>query len=201
LWHDQDVEPDAPTDPVSEHDVTSLLRQAADGADEAAQGLIERVYSQLRKIAQKRLAAERKDHTLNATELVHEAYLKMAGQIEERDWKHRGQFYAAAAEAMRRILLDYARSKGRKKRGGDYERVLVNVVDLAEAADPDVIIALDEALQQLEREDPQLGRLVRLRFYTGLSIAETAEVLEISERSVKRHWAFARAYLLEFIKH
>ena len=147
------------------------------------------------ELAQNRMSRERSDHTLQATALVHEAYMKMSGQLSSKDWENRAHFFAVAAQAMRRILVNHARDKKRLKRGGDQQRVAINVLDLAEDSDPDTILALDAAVERLKEKDPHYAELVHLRFYAGLSVEETAEVMEISKRSVIRHWNFARAWL------
>lgn len=167
------------------------------GAQRAASPLVEQVYSQLRVIAQRQLQQERAGHTLQATALVHEAYLRLAGANVE--WSGAGAFYTAAAEAMRRILIEHARKRGRIKRGGEARRLdldLSHVADLGEA-DPERIVALDDAFRRLEGADPRAASVVALRFYAGLSIEEAALALGLSERTVKREWEFARAWLFE----
>lgn len=159
--------------------------------------LLAQVYDQLRAIARARLAKESPNHSLQATELVHEAFLKLQHHpsIMQAD---RGRFFGAAAEAMRRILIDHARTKGRAKRGGGIKRSASDIADVAQLAaetDPDQILALDEAICRLETEEPQAAQVVKLRFFTGLSVAETAEVTGLSERTVKREWQFARAWM------
>ncbi len=152
------------------------------------------VYDQLRSLARRRMAEERIDHTLQTTGLVHEAYLRLeaGGQVK---WSSRGQFFLAAAEAMRRILIEHARARGKKKRGGGRQRVLLNVLDLASEEQIPEILALDEALERLEQTAPDVSAVVRLRFYAGLSVEETAQALGISARTVKREWTYARAVL------
>lgn len=156
--------------------------------------LVGEVYDQLRAIARQRMAGERADHTLQATALVHEAFCRLS-QNRQIPFQNPGHFYVAAAEAMRRVLLDHAKSKGRKKRGGDHKRAPINVVDLADCGESEDILALDEALCRLEQSDPQAAAVVRLRFFAGLSIDETAETLGVSARTVDRRWKFARAWL------
>jgi len=165
---------------------------AARGDKDAADRLLPLVYEQLRKAAQRDLASERPGHTLSATSLVHEAYLKLVGPREVA-WASRGHFYAAAAEAMRRILLDHARA--RERRGGQLR--LSEVADVAglAAAGSDEILAVDEAIGRLESEDPQAAALVRLRFYAGLDVEEAARALGISPRTAARLWTYARAVL------
>lgn len=159
--------------------------------------LLAQVYDQLRAIARARLAREAPGHSLQATELVHEAFLKLQRHpsILESD---RGKFFGAAAEAMRRILIDHARTKGRIKRGRGIKRSVSDIADVAQLAaetDPDQILALDEAVHRLEGEEPQAAAVVKLRFFAGLSVAEVAEITGLSERTVKREWQFARAWL------
>jgi RNA polymerase sigma factor (TIGR02999 family) len=155
--------------------------------------LVELVYAQLRAVAQCEMNQERAGHTLQATALVHEAFIRLSEAGVH--WSGPGSFYRAAAEAMRRILVEHARSRGRVKRGGERRRVPINVVDLAADADPDQILALDEYLCDLEREYPQAAEVVWLRFYVGLTIDRTAEILGQSPRQVDRLWAFGRAWL------
>ena len=170
--------------------------------------LLQAVYTELRSLARARMRHERSDHSLQATDLVHEAYLRLqhGGQTA---WAGRGHFFAAAAEAMRRILIEHARARGRVKRGGDAsgrpaEKLswsISGVADLAAAdADPDTALALEDAIVDLEKQDARLAQVVRLRFYAGLSVEETAEVMETSARTVKRDWGFARAWLFSRLK-
>lgn len=189
-----------PTSPQPE-DATRLLVAAVGGDKEAADRLLPLVYDQLRKAAQLGLAGERPGHTLSATALVHEAYLRLVGPREVA-WAGRGHFYAAAAEAMRRILLDHAKARGRVKRRGGLGRI--NLDDTATlggaiAEDPGRdqadFIALDEAIGRLASRDPRMAEVVRLRFYAGLEISQVALVLGVSERTVKNDWAFAKAWL------
>jgi RNA polymerase sigma factor (TIGR02999 family) len=183
---------------MTDDEISRLLRDSDDAGGDPAR-LLELVYHQLRAIAQHRMAGERRDHTLQATALVHEAYLRLVGD-KDLQWAGRAHFFAAAAEAMRRILVEHARARGRVKRGGDgaarpAQRVLLNVLDLAEDADPDEFLALEEQIRRLETEDPIVGRVVRLRFFAALSGDETAAALEISPRQVDRLWSYARAWL------
>ena len=152
------------------------------------------VYEQLRGLARRRMAAERQDHTLQATGLVNEVFLRLQGGGQVA-FSHRGQFFLAAAEAMRRILIEHARARGKLKRGGGRRRVLLNVMDLAAEEQIPEILALDEALQRLEETSPDVAVVVRLRFFAGLSVEETAEALGVSPRTVKRDWTYARAVL------
>lgn len=168
----------------------------ASGASTPAPPLQEAVYAQMRAIARQRLAGESPAHTLQATALVHEAYLRLQ-RHEAIMALDRSAFLAAAAEAMRRILVDHARTKKRIKRGAGVKPKLLDVAQLAEQNDPDLILSLDEAICRLEGVDPGAAQVVRLRFFAGLSVEETAEVLKVSDRTVKRDWAFARAWLYE----
>lgn len=180
------------------HQITALLSQAAAGDDRAREELIAIVYQQLRKIAQVRMAGERSGHMLQATELVHEAYLKLIPGLADRGFRNRFEFYGAAGEAMRRILVDHARRRRTAKRGsGESPLPLSNVAQLAENSDPSAVLALDEAFERLETENPDVAKLVRLRFFAGLDVRETASALSISEATVKRRWHFARAVLFE----
>ncbi|HMN42338.1 MAG TPA: ECF-type sigma factor [Phycisphaerales bacterium] len=182
--------------PSQPQDATVLMNAAAGGDKVAADRLLPLVYAQLRKAAQLDLAGERgrgAGHSLSATALVHEAYLKLVGP-REVPWAGRGHFYAAAAEAMRRILLDHARN--RVRHGGEPRRLteLGDVAALA-GADSGQILAVDAALARLEVEDPEAAAVVRLRFYAGLSVGQAAEALGLSPRTVARLWAYARAVL------
>lgn len=178
--------------------LTQLLRRAADGEAEAGDAALPLVYRELRRIAKARMAGERKDHTLQATALVHETWLRLVG-VGGADWQDRAAFYRSAAVAMRRILVEHARRRQRQKRGGDAQREPVSVARLL-APRPDLgcaatFLQLDEEIERLEREDPRAGEIVRLRFFAGLSVDETAAALDLSRRTVLREWAFARARL------
>jgi RNA polymerase sigma factor (TIGR02999 family) len=185
--------------PTEHPDATVLMQAAADGDHSAAARLLPLVYQQLRGAAQLRMAGERADHTLQATALVHEAFVKLVG---ERDipWQNRRHFYVAAADAMRQILLDHARGRGRQKRGGGGRRVPLSVADVAESWSIDEALSLDQALQKLEQAEEGIADVVRLRFYAGLSIDQTASVLCVSPATVKRRWAFGRTWLYREIQ-
>jgi RNA polymerase sigma factor (TIGR02999 family) len=175
-------------------DVTVLLDRVAAGDRQSTDRLLEAVYGQLRRIAQQRMKAEKPGHTLQATALVHEAYLRLV-RNKKLKWSSRAQFYVAAAQAMQRILVEHARKKKRLKRGGDRRPVASNVVDLAGDENLEDVVALHEAIDRLEVEDPRAALVTRLRFYAGLTVEETAKAMEIWERTVMRDWVYARAWL------
>ena len=179
--------------PDGQPDVTLLMNAAADGDTAAAAQLLPLAYDQLRRAAQQRMDAERGDHTLSATALVHEAYLKLVGP-RQVPWAGRGHFYAAAAQAMRRILIDHARSRAARGGGGLRLEDIGDINALA-AADSEQILAVDAALVRLETDDPEAAAVVRLRFFAGLSVDQAAEALGISPRTVARLWGYARAVL------
>ena len=177
--------------------ILASLRGA--GREEALNRLFPSVYAELRAAARAQLRYERSDHTLQATALVHEAYLRLLGGAYP-NWNDRQHFFRAAAEAMRRILVEHARRRARVKRGANPIRVSLPDVDSATNHDPVEILALDEAIRRLEEQDPSAADIVRLRFFTGLSVEETAQILDLSERTVKREWAFARAWLYDTLR-
>jgi RNA polymerase sigma factor (TIGR02999 family) len=176
-------------------DVTHILREIEWGDPSAAEQLIPLVYDELRKLAAARLAQEQPGQTLQATALVHDAYLRLVDVEKSQHWNSRGHFFAAAAEAMRRILIERARGKGREKRGGDWQRVDFEELDVATSLTPDQLVALDDALQRLAKLDQHAGDLVKLRYFAGLALDQAAEALEISTSTAYRHWAYARAWL------
>ena len=176
-------------------DVTRILSNIEQGDPKAAEQLLPLVYDELRKLAKRRLAQEKPGQTLQATALVHEAYLRLVGSRPEQGWDSRGHFFAAAAEAMRRILVENARRKGRQKRGGDLARVELDEAGLACRMPPDDLLALDEAMTRLATEDPVKARLVQLRFFAGLSLEESARALGVSAVTAKRYWRYAKAWL------
>jgi RNA polymerase sigma factor (TIGR02999 family) len=183
-----------------EGDITRILADLrGPNRQEALDRLVSLVYSQLRAIAQSRLRYERPDHSLEATALVHEAYLRLLSG-DYPTWNDRQHFYRAAAEAMRRILIEHARSRVRAKRGGKQARVPLSGLSLATDQDPAEILALDDAIRRLGEQDPMAAEVVRLRFFAGLSVQETAQTLEVSERTVKREWAVARAWLYDALR-
>ena len=181
-------------------DVTRLLLAWSNGDRDALEGLIPVVYGELRRIADRYFCHERPGHTLQATGLVHEAYLKLVDQQRVR-WQNRAQFFGVAAQLMRRILVDHARTRGAVKRGGGVSPV--TLVDAAGASPPRGVdvIALDDALTRLTRLYPEQGRLVELRYFGGLTIEETGEAMGISPATVKRQWMVARAWLLANLNH
>jgi RNA polymerase sigma factor (TIGR02999 family) len=176
-------------------DVTRILSQIESGDPSAAEQLLPLVYDELRKLAAAKLAHEKPGQTLQATALVHEAYLRLVDVEKARHWDSRGHFFAAAAEAMRRILVERARSKGRQKRSGDRLRFDIDAIDVAVNATPDHLIAIDEALDKLQREDAAVFELVRLRYFAGLNIEQAAAALGISPATAYRHWNYARSWL------
>jgi RNA polymerase sigma factor (TIGR02999 family) len=180
------------------NEFTRTLSAIQQGDPHAAEQLLPMVYDELRQLAAQRLAQETPGQTLQATALVHEVYLRLAGNEEASNWDNRGHFFAAAAEAMRRILIERARRKQSQKRGGDRQRVELDAgAQLAAPEDTaaEDLLALDEALQHLEGVDPLKARLVKLRYFTGLSLQKAAEALGISVATAKRHWVYARAWL------
>jgi RNA polymerase sigma factor (TIGR02999 family) len=181
-------------------EVTQLLGAIDTGDPEAADQLLPLVYNQLRRLAAVRLAREKPGQTLQATALVHEAWIRLAGKEEPRAWKSHGHFFAAAAEAMRRILVERARRKKRVRHGGSLQRVDLASVTLATADPDDTVLAINEALDKLAATSPQKAEIVKLRYFTGLEHAEIAEVLGVSEPTVRRHWAYARSWLYAELK-
>ena len=176
-------------------DVTRILRSIEAGDPQAAEELLPLVYNELRKLAAAKMAGENPGHTLQATALVHEAYIRLVGEVQEPIWDSRGHFFAAAAEAMRRILIDVARRKQSQRRGGAHQRRELRDEDLAAIPLDDRLLDLDSALTRLANVEAQLAELVKLRFFAGLTIEESAASLGISPRTAKRNWAYARAWL------
>jgi RNA polymerase sigma factor (TIGR02999 family) len=176
-------------------DVTRILSQIESGDPSSAEQLLPLVYDELRKLAAAKLSHEKPGQTLQATALVHDAYLRLVDQSEGHRWQSRGHFFAAAAEAMRRILVENARRKSRLKHGGDSNRVEVELADLRTRMEPEELIALDEALAKLRDEEPVKAQLITLRYFGGLTIEQAAEVLNISRVTAFRYWAYARAWL------
>jgi RNA polymerase sigma factor (TIGR02999 family) len=176
-------------------EVTRILYAVEQGDPHAADQLLPLVYDELRKLAAQRLSHESPGLTLQATSLVHEAYIRMVGGDKELHWDSRGHFFAAAAEAMRRILIDLARRKGSKRRGAARRRQQLCDEDLLEAPISDELLDLDQALTKLAQVDVQAAQLVKLRVFGGMTVEEIAQVQGVSARTVKRHWSYARAWL------
>jgi RNA polymerase sigma factor (TIGR02999 family) len=174
--------------------LTQILDRAEAGDPNAAQELLPHVYEELRHLAAAKMAHEAPGQTLQATALVHEAWLRLTGSDHAR-WRDRRHFFGAAAEAMRRILIDKARRKGRVRHGAHFERVDLEEVDVASETDAEILLHLDEALSQLAAEDPVKAELIKLRFYVGLSIADAGAMLGLSESTAKRYWNYSRAWL------
>ena len=186
-----------PADSASE--VTQILAAAKDGDAKAAEALLPLLYDELRALARRKMAQEPAGHTLQATALVHEAYLRLLGQ--NTGWDGRGHFFAAAAEAMRRILVERARRVTGPQRGGGRERVGFEGVELSFETGPTEMVALDEALTELEQVDPQVSQVVQLRYFAGLSVEETVAALGRSKRTIMREWSYARAWLRHRLAH
>jgi RNA polymerase sigma factor (TIGR02999 family) len=181
-------------------DMTSILSAIEQGDPKAAEQLLPLVYGELRKLAAQKLAQEKPGQTLQATALVHEAYIRLVDTAKIQHWNSRGHFYCAAAEAMRRIVLDRARDKRRLKRGGGGQRVEIDLGEVpGQAADID-LLALNEALVLLERDEPTCASLVKLRYFAGLGQGEAALALGLPRRTADRHWAFARAWLFDRLR-
>jgi RNA polymerase sigma factor (TIGR02999 family) len=181
-------------------DVTRILLQIESGDPSAAEQLLPLVYDELRKLAAAKLAQEKPGQTLQATALVHEAYIKLVGVDPAQHWNSRGHFFGAAAEAMRRILVNQARDKGRIKRGGEFQRVDLEKIEFALDAPNGDLLAIDEAIESFAAENPECAKVVMMRFFAGLSIDESAAALGISARTAKRHWAYARAWLFDALQ-
>lgn len=180
--------------PKNIKDVTRIIDALGRGDVRAADELLVAVYQELRKLAAARLSQEPPGRTLQATALVHEAYIRLIGAADQ-DWQSRGHFFAAAAEAMRRILIERARLKNRSKHGGDLQKIDLDDATLAIEGPSDDIIAVDEALAKLERAEPAVAKLVKMRYFAGLRLEEIAKILGISGRTADRYWAYARAWL------
>ena len=176
------------------NEATRILSAIEQGDASAAEQLLPIVYEELRKLAAQRLAHESPGQTLQATALVHEAYLRLGGG-ESLSWANRRHFFRAAAEAMRRILIEHARKRGRAKRGGHLTRVSLDALELAVGENSGSFLVLDEAIRRLSEHDDRAAEVVRLRFFAGLNIEQTAKVLDVSPMTVKREWKFARVWL------
>jgi len=175
-------------------DATRLMMAAREGDRQAAADLLPLVYDELRKLAAARMAREAPGHTLGATALVHEAYLRLVG---DQQFEGRAHFFAAAGEAMRRILVDHARGRNREKRGGGRRRADLDLVSDYATASAENVLALDDALERLAREYPRAAELVKLRFFVGMTLGEAAEAIALPRRTADRYWSFARAWLAE----
>jgi RNA polymerase sigma factor (TIGR02999 family) len=180
-------------------DITLMLQAVARGERQASSDLLPLVYEELRRLATARMAREASGHTLQPTALVHEAWLRLVGD-GDRNWENRAHFFGAAAEAMRRILIENARRKSRLKRGGDQARVDIADVELATTTPDDKVLLIDEALEKLQSEDPDKAKIVVLKFFGGLTNQEVAQTLNVTERTVERQWAFAKAWLFRCIE-
>ncbi len=179
---------------VSVSELTVILQRVDRGDPKAADSLLSLVYEELRKLAAAKMARENPGQTLQATALVHEAWLRLGGD-DQPEWKNRAHFFSAAAEAMRRILIDNARRKQYVRHGGEAQRVTFDGLELAAGMQDEQLLALNEALDRLATHDAGKAQLVKLRFFAGLTTEQTAKTLGISEPTVKRHWAYARAWL------
>jgi RNA polymerase sigma factor (TIGR02999 family) len=179
-------------------EVSRILNQIQQGESAAAEKLLPLVYDELRKLAAANLAHEKPGQTLDATALVHEAYVRLVGQAKDQDWDHRGHFFAAAAEAMRRILVENARRKQSHKHGGDVARQNANLDALAasETMDPLEILAVHDALDRLAEKSPRKAELVKLRYFLGCTMAETAQILGVAQATAEEDWTYAKAWLL-----
>jgi len=178
-------------------DVTRILNAIADGDPHAAHDLLPLIYEELRKLAAAKMANESAGHTLQPTALVHEAWLRLAGNDAQAQFANRAHFFAAAAEAMRRILIERARRKSAEKRGGGWQRIDLDKVDIAADADDDTLLLVNDALEKLSQEDASAAEIAKLRFFGGLTLEEAGQVLGVTDRTAKRYWAYARAWLFD----
>jgi RNA polymerase sigma factor (TIGR02999 family) len=182
-------------------DVTHILSAIEQGDPHAAEQLLPLVYEELHKLAAQKMAQEKPGQTLQTTALVHEAYLRLVGSdAEQAGWDNRRHFFAAAAEAMRRILVNRARDKGRQKRGGGWQRLELDRLAVADSASDEELLALDDALQQLALKNQPCAKLVKLRFFAGLTMEEAAAALGVAPRTAHRYWDFARAWLFDALR-
>jgi RNA polymerase sigma factor (TIGR02999 family) len=180
-------------------DVTRILEQVHQGDPQAAEALLPLVYDELRRLAAHKMAQERAGHTLQPTALVHEAWLRLVGE-EGQSWQHRAHFFGAAAEAMRRILIESARRRARLKRGGNRERVELEELPIAAPDRDETLLAVDEALTKLEAEDPEKARIVKLKFFAGLTNEQVAQSLGVTERTIERTWSYTKAWLFRAMR-
>lgn len=181
-------------------DATVLLAAAEQGDPKAAEQLLDLVYEELRRLANYKLSREAPGHTLQPTALVHEAWLKLVGTGEQK-FRNHGHFFAVASEAMRRILIDRARRRHTQRHGGQYERVVMEEAGLVAPAEDDQLLAVNEALEKLERQHPVQAQVVKLRYFGGMTNEEVAQALDLSLSTVKTYWAFARAWLFDAIRN
>jgi RNA polymerase sigma factor (TIGR02999 family) len=180
-------------------DITLMLEAISAGDSHASEQLLPVVYDELRRLAGARMAQEAAGHTLQPTALVHEAWLRLAGG-QKQSWENRAHFFGAAAEAMRRILIERARRKSRLKRGSGQALLDIADLDVSAAMPDEKILLVDEALEQLKQEDPEIAKIVMLKFFAGLTNEQTAEILNVNERTVRRQWEFAKAWLFDRIR-
>ncbi len=183
------------------NDVTEILSQIQSGDPRVAEQLLPLVYDELRKLAAQRMVQEKAGQTLQPTALVHEAYLRLVGAAPTQQWDGRGHFFAAAAEAMRRILIESARRKGRMKHGGNGVRMDLDEVKVPSPERPEFLLALDSALDSLAKANPQAAELIKFRYFAGFTNVEAASFLGVSPRKANQIWAYARAWLLEELGH
>jgi RNA polymerase sigma factor (TIGR02999 family) len=198
-WKDWSCRPSSRLYAGAVNELTHILARVDQGDPKAAAELLPLVYEELRRLAAQKMAHEAAGQTLQPTALVHEAWLRLAGS-HHQSWNSRGHFFSAAAEAMRRILIDKARRKNRLRHGQGLARVDLDRVDVAIHSDDDTLLRVDEALQKLAQEEPVKVELVKLRFFIGLSIAQAGQSLGLSESTAKRYWAYARAWLYEELR-
>lgn len=180
--------------------VTLILNRARAGDPSAASELLPLVYDELRKLASARMTNERANHTLQPTALVHEAWLRLTGNEPNMQFANRAHFFVAAAEAMRRILIDRALAKATRKRGGGWKRLDLDKIEIAADADDDTLLLVNECLEMLAKEQPQAAEIVKLRFFAGLTLEQAGQAMGFTDRTAKRHWAFARAWLYDAMK-
>lgn len=180
-------------------DVTRILQSISNGDERAAEELLPIVYDELRRLATRQMAKEPSGHTLQATALVHEAFLRLAGGVEQ-EWESRRHFFGAAAEAMRRILVDHARRKKRLRHGGGRKRVRLDDVDVPAPEPKEEVVQISEALEELAKEEPTVAELIKLRYFAGLTQGQTAELLGLASRTADRYWAYGKAWLHDWIQ-
>jgi len=177
------------------HEVTRILSAIGQGDPQAAEQLLPLVYDELRRLAAGMMAQEKPGQTLQATALVHEAYIRLVDVDEAKPWDSRGHFFAAAAEAMRRILVEHARKKGCQKRGCNLQSIDIDAIDITVSVSPEELLAIDEAIAALAKLDPSAAGVVKLRYFAGLSVEQAAAALGVSTKTAYWHWSYARAWL------